>query len=137
MKILNYLPKLTLACAAVALLSAATFNWSFLQPRTLAWDYPETNDLNLLSFNLYTTTNVTLPLTAWQKMTNVAATNLTLKQTIGATGPTNTFYFQFLQVPQLQFFVVTASNSFYGGESVFSNVTNTPTPPFSSRLNIQ
>lgn len=133
-KPINSLLALVLGLISCAVLAGAATNWLLPQPRILAWDYPSTNDLPMLSFNVYTSTNVTLPVSSWTRMTNIPATNLTLKVATGTNGVTvNSFYFNFFQVPQFQFFVVTASNSFYAGESDFSNVTNIPAPPVPSQ----
>lgn len=135
MKLLNQIKKFAfgLVLTSVTVGAATAVWWNTAQPRTLAWDYADVSDVTHLSFSLYSSTNVATPLTNWVKFTNVWATNLTLKTSSAPGLITNTFYFSFLQVPALQFFVVSASNSFYGAESDFSNVTNTPAPPFSPR----
>lgn len=71
---------------------------------TLVWDYPATELNTNLTFKLYSSTNITVPLTNWPVATNVPGTitNVTLP-----IQPGMTFYF------------VTASNEF--GESDPSN----------------
>lgn len=128
MKVIRKLPILsivfTLVCAAMG-----AVDLSQPQPRTLAWDYAETNDLETLSFKLFSSKTLDTPLVEWGMFTNVPATNLVLTTKNG----TNTFSFAFMQVPAREFFVVKASSVFYGGDSDFSNVTNTPALPTSSR----
>jgi hypothetical protein len=72
----------------------------------LAWDYP-TNELFGMSFNLYTTTNLTTA--SWSLATNVAASNL-VATNLMVTVPVG---------PGAAFFFVTASNEL--GESIPSN----------------
>lgn len=120
----NRLSKFTMALALAvgATLAAQTlFNPT---PRILQWDYPDTNSLETLSFRVYTSPRADVPLSLWTLFTNLPATNLVRNQT------TNSDYMLlFQQIPKLQFFVITASNSFYKVESDFSNVALTPAPP--------
>jgi hypothetical protein len=81
-------------------------------PVKLGWNYP-TNQLSPdLVFKLYTSTNLTTPLTNWTW--------------IGTTAGANTSMLAVIQ-PGAQFFVLTASN--FWGESDFSNVASTPPLP--------
>lgn len=98
------------------------------QNRGLGWEYTNTVSSDL-SFRIYSTTNVALPLTSWPLFTNLYSTNLTIK-TIGIT---NSISFFFQQIPQQQYFAVKTYSAFYNLESDFSNVTNTPAPPISSQ----
>jgi hypothetical protein len=88
---------------------------------TLAWDYP-TNELSPnLTFNLYSTTNVTASVTSWPLLTNIVGTNLQASITVQ---------------PGQRFFVMTASN--FWMESEFSNVVYVPPlPAVGSNLNIR
>ena len=85
---------------------------------TLLWDYPLAERTPDISFKLYHSTNITIPLTNWVCITNVAstATNINVKVT-----------------PGVNFFTLTASN--FWGESDFSNVAATPAMP-RSNINI-
>lgn len=85
---------------------------------TLAWEYPELSTNN--TFNLYYSTNLTVSLTNWAMLTNVAGTNLSV--TI-AVQPVDTFFY------------VTCSNII--GESPPSNVATQPAPPISGVLSIR
>lgn len=77
---------------------------------TLLWDYP-TNDLGAdLTFKVYSTTNIAVPMTNWQVSTIVGTTTAA----------------QVTMAPSRRFFFVTASNIW--GESGPSNITNTPAP---------
>lgn len=86
----------------------------------LAWDYP-TNELRAeLSFKLYTSTNLAVPMTNWLVLTNVAGTNLAAAVRIE---------------PGEHFFTLTASN--FWGESDFSNVASVPPLPKSGAITIR
>lgn len=81
-------------------------------PITLAWNYP-TNELSTnLTFRLYHSTNITVPLTNWTVITNIAGTNTSVSLPV---------------LPGAHFFALTASN--FWGESDFSNVASTPPAP--------
>lgn len=78
----------------------------------LEWDYP-TNELSTnLLFKIYSSTNLSSPVTNWSLYSTVVGTNTRAIVPLDA---------------QQRFFVLTASN--YWGESSFSNVTNVPPPP--------
>lgn len=98
------------------------------QNRGLGWEYTNTVSSDI-SFRIYSTTNLALPLTSWSLFTNIYLTNLTMK----TVGTTNSFSFFFQQIPQQQYFAVRTYSAFYNLESDFSNVTNTPAPPISSQ----
>lgn len=90
--------------SVLILFSVLAFS-AFAQPRsaaTLSWDYP-TNELASVRFNLYSSTNVALPVSTWPLLTNVSGTNVVVQ-----INPGQCFYF------------CTASNEF--GESIPSNV---------------
>lgn len=72
----------------------------------LEWDYPPEQLSTNLSFNIYHTTNISVPITEWKVLTNVVGTNLsvTLPKENGA-----------------HFFALTASNA--SGESSFATVS--------------
>jgi uncharacterized protein YaaW (UPF0174 family) len=107
---LSTLPLRASKCLA-AFLAAALLGAALASPvRTtinLAWDYP-TNELAGMYFNLYTTTNLTAPV-SWSLATNVAASNL-VATNLMVTVPVG---------PGAAFFFVTASNEL--GESIPSN----------------
>jgi hypothetical protein len=87
---------------------------------TFAWSYP-TNELSTnLTFKLYASPDVTVPLTNWAVLTNVVGTNLQVTVPLAAT---NLFFF------------LTASN--YWGEGNPSGVVSTPAPPRNGSLQIQ
>lgn len=106
--------------------SASVVDWSLPQRRTIEWT--DQNSPAEVSFNVYTSSVVNLPLAQWGLMTNLIASNFLVNASI-----TNTYRFQFDQVPQLQFFAIRTYSLFYKQESDFSNVTNTPAAPRSSR----
>lgn len=120
--------KLIAFIALTVSLTAAVIDWTKPQRRTLLWE--DTNNPPEITFNVYTSAVVTVPLTQWNLMTNIAATNILTKSSNG----TNYYAWQFDQIPQNQFFVVRTYSLFYGQESDFSNVTNTPAPPSSPRV---
>ncbi len=79
----------------------------------LAWDY-DTNQLSTnLFFNIYETTNLTIPFANWNLLTNVVGTNLSATMDV---------------TPGAHFFVATASN-FWMETSITSNLTSTPPLP--------
>lgn len=77
---------------------------------SLSWDYPESERTNVV-FRVYSSTNVTIPLSQWKVMTNVTATN----------------FVRLKVVPGVNYFTMTASN--FWGESTFSEVVSTPALP--------
>lgn len=93
----------------------------------LAWE-ADTNGQVLAEcgFKVYQSTNITIPLTNWNVLTNIVATNAQI-------GGTN---FQCaLQVsPGQMFYAVTMTN--FWGESDFSNTTQTPALPTNPKLKI-
>ncbi len=79
---------------------------------TLRWTYP-TNELSTnLLFKLYSTTNISSPVSTWPLFVTVMGTNTQVTIPI---------------VTEQRFFTMTASN--WHGESVFSNVASIPPPP--------
>ena len=87
---------------------------------TLSWDYPAAELSTNLTFKVYGSSDITVPMTSWTVLTNMVGTNtsVSLKITPGAF-----------------FFVMTSSNRW--GESPFSNVASTPPlPRASTNLNI-
>lgn len=81
---------------------------------TLSWDYP-TNELSTdIVFKVWTSTDVTVPVTNWTLITNVVGTNTSV-----------TFSVQ----PGVHFYALTASSVFWKLDSVFSNVAATPPEP--------
>lgn len=121
---------LILCCASCLGLS---IDWNQPQLRTLVWNY--TNNVSPdISFNIYSTTNIAEPLENWKLFTNVYQTNMTIKVSTDAQDTVFTScYFNFMQIPQRQYFAMKAYSAFYKAESVFSNVTNTPAAPLSSQ----
>lgn len=79
---------------------------------TLEWDYPEAERSTNLTFYVFTSTNVAVPLTNWTALTNVVGTNLSVQLQID---------------PGQRYFVMTASN--FWGQSDFSEVASTPSLP--------
>ena len=79
---------------------------------TFHWEYPAEELTNVLAFKLYSSTDISVPLTNWTVLTNIVGTvtNITIP----------------IQ-PGKRFFVMTASN--WWGESEFSNVADVPAPP--------
>jgi len=73
---------------------------------TLSWDYPADQLGTNLTFKVYHTTDISLPMENWTVMTNVVGTNLSTKIPMG---------------PGAHFFALTASNS--AGESAFATVS--------------
>jgi hypothetical protein len=73
---------------------------------TLAWDYPADQLGTNLSFNIYHTTNITLPMADWEIVTNVVGTSLSASLLLQSGA---------------HFFAVTASNLV--GESDFATVS--------------
>lgn len=87
---------------------------------TLMWDY-ETNQVSPeLVFKLYSSTNMTVPLTNWTVLAVVPGTNRSV------TLPVE---------PGVRFYALTASN--WWGESDFSNAVGTPAAPVASALGIR
>lgn len=122
----------------ISCFSLFAFDWTKPQSRTLIWNY--TNNISPdISFNIYSSKDLGIPLAAWSLFTNVTATNMTTKATLDTNNLSITeCSFHFLQIPGLQFFAVKAYSEFYKQESDFSNVTNTPATPVSSQsLRIQ
>jgi hypothetical protein len=123
---------LVAALSSVAVAAAVTYS---PQDRTLVWDYTviggtnNTVNLDVTGFNIYASSDVTMPLYTWPLFTNLMATNLQFKASGTGLNITNTYSITWSQVPQLQFFVITATNTFYKVESDFSNVALTPAPP--------
>ena len=107
-----------LMLAAAAML-AAMFSLAVVLPPgtlrtsvTLAWNYP-TNQLSTnLTFKIYSSTNLTLPVTNWPLVQTVAGTNLSVTMPIDG---------------QQRWYVMTSSN--WWGESSFSNVAGTEPLP--------
>jgi hypothetical protein len=98
--------------AIVALLAGAVFSQQTpIDGRvTVEWDYPS-NDVPTMTFNVYHSTNISLPVANWPKLASVqGATRVPLTVTPGPN-----------------YFVCTASN--FWGESDFSNVASTPGTP--------
>jgi hypothetical protein len=79
---------------------------------TLAWDYPASELSTNLTFRVYSSATMQLPITAWPVLTNVVGTNLSVQVTVA---------------PGQRFFFLTASN--FWGESGPSNLANTPPLP--------
>jgi len=96
---------LVCACMISCGLYAATINGHI----KLYWDYPA-NELTNVTFNVYSTTNIALPLTNWLVMTNVNSTNVVLDIT-----------------PGQRYFYATATN--FWGESDPSTVASVPATP--------
>jgi len=82
---------------------------------TLVWDYPTNEMTTNLWFNLYHSTNITVPLANWPLMTNIVGTTNLVKIQV---------------VPGEHYFYVTASN--WWAESPPSNVAATPPLPRTS-----
>lgn len=87
---------------------------------TLVWNYPEEELSPNLSFIVYHTTNITLPLESWPVLTNVIGTQRSVDLTI---------------TPGKNFFVMKASN-FWGESSPFSNIASTPDIPRGENINL-
>ena len=79
---------------------------------TLVWDYPVSEMTTNLTFKVYSSTNIIIPLTNWVVLTNIVGTTNSVKVQI---------------TPGACFFYVTASN--FWGESNPSNVASTPVLP--------
>lgn len=73
---------------------------------TLSWDYPSDQLGTNLTFKIYHSTDITVPMTSWTVLTNVVGTNLSAKIPMGSGA---------------HFFALTASNS--AGESAFATVS--------------
>lgn len=98
--------------AALVLLFAVTVIGQLRTNVVLEFDYPATELSTNLTFKVYSTTNITQPVTNWPVLLTVVGTNASI--TIPMTA-------------QQRFFVITASN--YWGEGNFSAVAQTPPPP--------
>ena len=79
---------------------------------TLSWDYPAYELSDKLTFKVYSSATMVLPLESWPVLTNVSGTNLSVKLQI---------------LPGQRFFYMTASN--FWGESGPSNLIGTPPLP--------
>jgi len=90
---------------------------------TLRWDYPATAEpaRSQLEFVLYTSDNLSLPLSEWAVASVVPGTN------ISTTAVSQTSH-AVLVLPAPHFFYVTARDTFWGLESVPSNTYGTPAP---------
>lgn len=100
------------ACLFVAAFCLAAPPGQMRTNGTLHWSYP-TNELSTnLLFKIYSTTNISAPISTWPLYLTVVGTNTQ------AVFPINA---------EQRFFSVTASN--WHGESPFSNVASTPPPP--------
>lgn len=107
-KLFLFLPLMVISLRAQALV-----------PVTLAWDYPPA-ELTNITFKVYHSTSIALPLTNWVVLTNAISTNQV----------------QVSIAPGVHFFSVTASN--FWGESTFSNIASTPALPRSdANLKVQ
>lgn len=99
-------------CLPLCLSAIVITNLPPVYPVQLAFSYP-TNRLGTnLWFNVYHTTNIADPLGTWGQITNFPGTGTVFAVSI---------------VPGEHFFFVTASN--FWGESIASNLTNTPPLP--------
>jgi hypothetical protein len=87
-------------------------------PLTLAWDYPTVD--NTASFVISQTTNLSVPLTNWTQVTNIASTNCQV-------GTSQSFTNKVLVSPGQYFWTVQVSN--FWGISSNSNIANTPPLP--------
>lgn len=94
-------------------------------PYQFYWDQ-DTNDLSPdLSWNIWSTNDLTAPVNQWPLFTNVAYTNLTATNS-DVTGASR-FYLPFTApTAGRKFFFMTASNAFMRVESAPTAVTNTP-----------
>jgi hypothetical protein len=79
---------------------------------TLIWDYPAAEMETNLTFLVFHSTSITVPLTNWLVLTNVVGTNLSVKLTV---------------IPGKNFFVMKATN--FWAASDFSDVASTPALP--------
>ncbi len=97
----------------------------------LQWDYPVADYTPDMVFKIYATDDLSIPMTNWVVVTNVAGTTNYL--------PTDTIVTNQVELPitaPIQFYTATASN--WWGESDFSNNTNLPPQPRSdTKLKIQ
>ena len=76
-----------------------------LQTVTVSWDYPAEQLGTDLTFKIYHTTDLSVPVTNWTVVANVMGTNLSTKLPL---------------VPGAHFYTVTASNA--AGESNFATI---------------
>jgi len=79
---------------------------------TIEWEYPPEELSTNLTFYVYSSTNVSTPLTNWPRLATVTGTNLSV--TVPMTA-------------QARYFVMTSSN--YWGQAAFSAVASTPPAP--------
>lgn len=83
---------------------------------TVEWTYPP-SELQGTTFYVSSSTNIAVPLTNWVVLASVANTNKVAIQ----------------MLPELRYFAIRGSNSFWGLGN-FSSVTNTPSPARSDAL---
>lgn len=93
---------------------------------TFFWDYESSAlDTNLV-FRLYTSTNITTPLTNWTLIGSANAIQVLWTNTIG-TNPISKLRMSVQIVPGAHYFVMNGSN--FWGTTDFSNVVSTPALP--------
>lgn len=117
MRFLRFLP-VALLCAAAALLHAGVASGP--TSVTLAWNPQPQLDSNAV-FNLYGSTNVSLPVSQWMYLTSAPAA------TVSGTNSWPTTNLTVTMTPGVFFFYLTASN--FWGESGPSNQAGTPAVP--------
>lgn len=116
-----------LALFAASLASAATTNRLFL-----AWDSYPLTDTNLVTFHIYSTTNIALPVSQWPHLTNVDYSTATNAAKPGEGGRVEVLAAENM----FRFYSMTASN--FIGESDFSDVVSVRrvAPPSAVRLGV-
>ncbi len=85
----------------------------------LEWDYPSNHLSTSLTFYIFGSTNMSIPMTNWPMLTNVVGTNTSVRFTVAPIGE--------------WYFVATASNFWM---SDFSNVVDAPPLPTNAVLRI-
>lgn len=90
-------------------------------PKTviLAFEYPTNQVSDSLTFYLYATNNVSVPLTNWPAVGSLSATNATTRIVSGTNW---TYTITNVQAYEQTFYVVRASNALWGVASDFSGV---------------
>ena len=94
------------------------------RPTVIAWDYPTNDVKDDLTFYVFMSTNLAVPMSNWTAVATVVATN-TSRTLIGTNF---TFEAPLNLQPAQSFFVAIASNQFWG-KSDFSSVASTPPVP--------
>lgn len=98
------------------------------RPLGLAWDYPTNGMSTDLSFNLYSSTNLSTPLSNWVRIASYPATNANWYSNglwkVPVQGTNYVFTVTNTVLPGVQFFYVAASN--FWTESDPSNTVGLP-----------